>query len=556
MTIGRRFLIVGVIALAAVAVVSALGIWATREAAKGTAQINVVTAAVHNQMEASMMYNALRADVLVALREGRARNMAAQKGIVDAAAAHIKTFQNDIAANEALDLPAAARAAIAAVGPALAPYIAAAKDMVDKGFSDNYVANDSFPAFMKTFDALSSKMTETGDAIQKSASTIRDDVDSRIRTLMIVLGVVIALASAAVIAVLTLTARTIIRPVKDMTRAMSRLAAGDMETEVPGVGRRDEVGAMAQALAVLKENSLTAQKLSLEQNQQHEYQTQRAEKLNALCATFDSAMSEGLGSVMSSLANMEEAVSAMARIAEQTAGEAGQASSASTLTADNVSSVAAATEELSSSIGEITRQVSQSHEIAAEAAAQAQATNDQIKGLASAAEKVGAIVQLINEIASQTNLLALNATIEAARAGEAGKGFAVVASEVKNLATQTAKATEEISAQVASIQGETHRSVSAIQGISSIIEQINQLTNSVTSAVEQQTSATREIAQNVEQAAGGARTMNSSITTVASAAEESRNAASRLTQATAALTAQSQSLRSGVERFLADVKAV
>jgi methyl-accepting chemotaxis protein len=158
MTIGKRFFIAGVIALLALAIVSALGIWGTREAAKGTAQITIVATAVHNQMEADMMHDALRADVLVALREGRARNMNAQKGIVDAAAEHIKTFQDDISANEALDLPPEDRAALDAIGPTLAPYIASAKDLVDKSFSDNYVANDNFPTFMEKFEALEAKM--------------------------------------------------------------------------------------------------------------------------------------------------------------------------------------------------------------------------------------------------------------------------------------------------------------------------------------------------------------------------------------------------------------
>ena len=183
-------------------------------------------------------------------------------------------------------------------------------------------------------------------------------------------------------------------------------------------------------------------------------------------------------------------------------------------------------------------------------------TNGQIAGLTAAAEKIGEVVKLIQNIAGQTNLLALNATIEAARAGEAGKGFAVVASEVKNLASQTAKATEEIASHVGAIQNETQRSVTAIQSVAAIIEQINQITSTVATAVEQQGGVTQEIVRSVDQASGGTREVTDSINTVVGAASESRNAAARLTDVTSALSTQSQSLRAGVERFLANVKAV
>jgi methyl-accepting chemotaxis protein len=556
MTIGKRFLLAGTIAILALAIVSGLGVWGLREAAGGTSQVNVISSAIRNQMEADMMHDALRADVLVALREGRNGNKAAQPKIAEETAAHIKDFEDHVAANKTLDLPPEARAAIDAIGPALTAYIDAAKTIVDQAFTDNYAAQDGFPAFIEKFEALETKMGDTSDAIQKSADAIEANIDSHVRNLFIVFAAVIACAAAAVILVLTWTSRAVVRPIKSMTSAMARLAAGDLTAEVPDRQRRDEVGAMADALAVLKENSVRAQNLAQQQAEAHSSQNNRTQVLDRLCREFDAEMSKGLGELTSSLLAMQDAVQSMARSAEQTAGEAGHATEASTQTASSVGSVANATGELSTTITEITRQVSQSSQIAGQAADQARQTNEQIKGLATAAEKVGAIVQLINEIASQTNLLALNATIEAARAGEAGKGFAVVASEVKNLASQTAKATEEIASHVGAIQNETQRSVSAIQGIASIIERINQLTNSVSTSVEHQGAATQEIVRSVGQATDGTRIVSDSIGTVVTAAGESRNAAARLTEVTGALSAQSQSLRAGVERFLANVKAV
>jgi methyl-accepting chemotaxis protein len=555
-TIGKRFLIAGIIAVVALGIVSALGVWGTLEAARGSAKINTIASAIRNQMEADMMHDALRADILLALREGRARHLDQQPKIAADTADHIKDFEDHVEANKALDLPPDARKAIDDIGPALAGYIAAAKEMADQAFTDNYKANENFTGFMEKFEALEVKMGDTSDAIQHSADTVKQDVDARVRMILITLGVVIAASVLAVAGVLTWTARSVVRPVKAMTAAMAGLAAGDLETEVPGRARKDEIGAMAGALDVLKENSQRAQQLAGEQNQVHETQRRRAEALETLCRDFDAEMAKTLSDVANSLQTMQSAVSSMASSAEQTAGEAVQANEASAQTASSVGSVAVATGELSSTITEITRQVAQSNQIAGEAATQARQTNEQIKGLATAAEKVGAIVQLINAIAGQTNLLALNATIEAARAGEAGKGFAVVASEVKNLASQTAKATDEIASHVGAIQTETQRSVSAIQSVAAIIEQINQITGSVASAVEQQGAATREIVQSVDQASGGTRAVTDSINTVVGAAGESRNAAARLTEVTGALSSQSQSLRTGVERFLAKVKAV
>jgi methyl-accepting chemotaxis protein len=555
-TIGKRFLIAGIIAIVALAAVSALGIWGTGEAAKGSAQINTISTAIRNHMEADMMHDALRADVLYALREGKAGNKDAQASIAADTADHIKNFEDHIDANKAIELPAEARQALDDIGPALPSYIEAAKKMVAEAFVDNYAAQRGFDDFMKVFSTLEEKMGATSDAIQHSADVIQADVDRHVRTLLITLALVIAVSVIAVVGVLTVTARAVVGPVKAMTSAMGRLAAGDLSTEIPGRERSDEIGAMAGALEILKENSARAQRLSGEQNDVHESQRKRAEALERLCHDFDAEMSKNLSDVAQSLQTMQTAVGSMAKSAEETAGEANHANEASAQTASSVGSVASATGELSNTITEITRQVAQSNQIASQAANEARQTNEQIKGLAIAAEKVGAIVQLINQIASQTNLLALNATIEAARAGEAGKGFAVVASEVKNLASQTAKATDEIASHVGAIQSETQRSVSAIQSVAAIIEQINQITGTVATAVEQQGAATQEIVRSVDQASGGTREVTESINTVVGAAGQSRNAAARLTDVTSALSNQSQSLRAGVERFLANVKAV
>ena len=358
------------------------------------------------------------------------------------------------------------------------------------------------------------------------------------------------------IATLMLIGRSITNPLARMTKAMQRLAAGDTDFDLQMNTRKDEVGDMAETLHVFRKNAIEAQQLATDREASQQRREKRATVINDLCQSFDSKITQVLGSVAASLQEMQTAVQSMTHFADQTSDEATQATSASSETASHVGSVAAATEELSSSISEISRQVSRSTQIAVQAADEARKTNGDIEGLANAADRIGAIVQLISDIASQTNLLALNATIEAARAGEAGRGFAVVASEVKNLATQTSKATEDISAQIGAIQSETQQAVSAIRGISSTIDDINQITTSVAAAVEEQGAATREIARSVEQAADGARIVSSSIDTVADAAGNSRSAASRLLNVSTALDRQTAELRGEVEQFLGAVRAI
>lgn len=272
-------------------------------------------------------------------------------------------------------------------------------------------------------------------------------------------------------------------------------------------------------------------------------------------ADFEDHVKRVADSVLTASTTVHSMAQDMTHTAESTVGEAESVISASELAATNVNAVAAATEQLAGSVSEIGRQTARSSAIAARAADQARLTNDQVQGLAVAAQRIGDVVRLITDIANQTNLLALNATIEAARAGEAGKGFAVVASEVKNLATQTAKATDEISQQIAAIQTETGQAVEAIQAIAKTIEEINQITTTVAAAVEQQSAATQEIGRNVESAASGTSDVARSIGNVTQSANETGSAAGKMLDAAEGLTRQSRDLQSQVDLFLAELRA-
>jgi methyl-accepting chemotaxis protein len=348
----------------------------------------------------------------------------------------------------------------------------------------------------------------------------------------------------------------VIRPINGMTAAMETLASGDNSVTVPGIGRIDEIGRMASAVQIFKDNALA--KLALEQEQEAAKLRTEAEKTAIMTATADSfeqAVGGIVAAVSASAVQLQAAAQTMSAAAEETSNQSTVVANASEEASANVQSVSAATEQLTGSVEEIGRQVANSARIAAEAEASATATTAKVERLAHAATKIGAIVELISNIAGQTNLLALNATIEAARAGEAGRGFAVVASEVKNLAEQTGKATSEISAQINEIQASTSDSAAAISEITGIIQRLNGISAGIASAVEEQGAATREIARNVQQAAQGTQEVSSNIAGVTRAAEESSAASAQVLGAAGGLSQQSDVLRAEVDRFLAGIRA-
>ncbi len=346
------------------------------------------------------------------------------------------------------------------------------------------------------------------------------------------------------------------KPIKKMTTAMQALADGDMAVDVPEQDRKDEIGDMAGTVQVFKDNALRMEEMRKEQEQSERRASEdRRQAREMLANEFEASVKGVVQSVSSSAAQMQSSAQSMSSTAEESTRQATAVASASEMASSNVQTVAAAAEELSSSITEISRQVSDSARIAGEASAEAERTNRSVEGLNDAAQKIGDVVELINDIASQTNLLALNATIEAARAGEAGKGFAVVASEVKNLATQTARATEEIANQISSMQEETTQAVGAIKGITGTIGKINEIAASISSAVEQQGAATGEISRNVQEASRGTQEVSSNISGVTQAAQDTGNAAGDVLTAAGDLSQQSEQLQTQVDTFLEQVRA-
>lgn len=352
-----------------------------------------------------------------------------------------------------------------------------------------------------------------------------------------------------------LTARSIANPVKAMTGAMQGLAGGDMNVEIPARDRADEVGAMAATVQVFKESMIETERLRA---QQAESEKRAAEERKALMQKlvhdFEQAVGGIVETVSSASTEMKASAESLAATAEETSRQSTAVVAATEEASVGVQTVASAAEELAASISEIGRQVSTSTQIAGKAVADAEATNAKVNALAESSSRIGEVVRLINDIAGQTNLLALNATIEAARAGDAGKGFAVVASEVKSLATQTAKATEEIAGQIGAIQNATSDSVVAIQSIAKTIGEISQITTTIAAAVDEQTATTQEIARNVQQASAGTSEVSSNITGVSSAARETGSAATQVLAAAGGVAEQAELLRAEMTKFLATVR--
>jgi len=351
-------------------------------------------------------------------------------------------------------------------------------------------------------------------------------------------------------------ARGITRPITAMTGAMNRLAQGDKTAEIPGLGRGDEIGSMATAVQVFKDNAIEMERLQKEREETERRQVEeRRSAMLGLADKLESSVMSVVNSVATASNQLQSNATTVSGSAEETQRQTTAVSAASEQATSNVQTAASAAEELSNSITEISRQVSESAKVAQKAVEEAQRTNTTVQGLAEGAKKIGEVVNLISDIAAQTNLLALNATIEAARAGDAGKGFAVVASEVKSLATQTAKATEEIAAQIGSIQGATGDAVKAIEGIGATITRINEIASAIASAVEEQGAATQEIARNVQEAATGTQEVSRNIGGVTQAATEVSQAATQVLQASGDLAKQSDSLRQDVNKFLGEVRA-
>ena len=442
-----------------------------------------------------------------------------------------------------------------AVSEGLAAYSGVGAAVLDDMAIDPFLATMTLNDAEDKLTALSSLLADTSQDMQARAEGLQAQARASLFQQLIIVLSVLAVGAAMSLGAAFLMARAIAGPVASLTAVMTRLADKDTSVEIPNRDQKDEIGQMAGAVQIFKDNAIEQQRLEEAAAAERTAKEQRAAAIEKLIGGFDHTVSEILHSVSNSASGLNETAQRMSAVAEQTKTQSHAAATASGQTTENVQTVAAASEELASSIQEISRQVAQSKDIADSAVSEAKGTNAKVQGLADMAKKISEVVTLIQDIAEQTNLLALNATIEAARAGEAGKGFAVVASEVKNLATQTAGATEEIGAQVSAIQDATNGAAEAISSIGGTIEKINEITTGIAAAVEEQSAATGEISSNAQLAASGTSETSSTVGEVAEAAGQTGTASGEVLTAAKELSNQSDSLRSEIEQFLSGIRA-
>jgi methyl-accepting chemotaxis protein len=411
---------------------------------------------------------------------------------------------------------------------------------------------DAYPLY----EQLMAKFRERSVINVQELATAKEAAAAAERHATSLLILLAALGLAASLGVLaSIITRKVTRPLAAIAGTMDRLANNDLEIEVLGTARRDEIGVLARALEVFKRNALDARRLAAEQDTEHAAKEQRMARRETLVTDFQAEVGRLVSGLTSASGQMETTAKSMAQTASQTDQQAAAVAAAAGQASAGLQTVASAADQLTSSIEEISRQVQQSSRITGKAATDARHTESIVKTLAEGAQKIGDVVGLITNIANQTNLLALNATIEAARAGDAGKGFAVVASEVKSLAQQTGKATQDIGTQIGQIQSATSAAVAAIDAITRTIEEVSTIAASIASAVEEQGAATAEIARNVQQTAARTQDVTATIVGVSTAAHKAGEGADEVLQAAGNLSTQAGHINREVEQFVASVRA-
>jgi methyl-accepting chemotaxis protein len=554
-SIRAKFVTVGAVLFAVSAASGWVSLWSNGALSASLAQNTLFASGLRHQGEADMMHDALRADLYRALHAARTEpklRPEIEKDLQE----HLQRFKKNIAESKELALPADIRTGLDALDKPLEAYGKMAAELVGVAFADHAAAEKRLADFGARFDELETALEHASSQLEAAAEQAQVEAEALASLTARLTYLALGCTFLLILGLCGFVFMGVVRPLGRVTLAMNALASGDRAIEIPGTRRRDEIGSISQAVQVFKDNAIEMDGLRAEQERQRQdAELGRRQAMLELADQLDREVRHIVNAVSGAAQETEGAALKVAASVEQTDSQSTAVAAAAEETTANVSSVAAATEELSASFGEVAQQVARAATMTRGAAASATRTNTLVADLATVAQRIGDVVKLIGEIAGQTNLLALNATIEAARAGEAGKGFAVVASEVKSLATQTAKATDDISSQIASMQAATNQAVAAVQEISATVQDIDAISNSIAAAVEEQSSATLEITRNVQQAAEGTQGVSENIVGVNEAARAAGTAASVALEAAQGLRAPSDVLANAVSGFLARLRA-
>jgi methyl-accepting chemotaxis protein len=554
-TIQGRLLTALALLFASAIIVALIGYYATSVATQGLQTVfNDRVKPLRDLKSVSDLYAVNIVDAAHKVRNGTIAWDAGAASVNEASAGiakHWRDYDGTYMPAEERALADGARSLMTGVDAAVADLEAILKSR-DQNALDRFVLERLYPTVDPLSDSISKLVSYQIDEAERQYLAANASVE---RADWGMIGGLV-LASAAIAFALWMTIYGVCKPLVEMGECMRRLASGERGLSVPSTERRDEVGAMANAVQVFKDNAEETLRLREEQKTAEERAlSERKTEMQRLASRFQSAIGGIVDTVTNASSKLESAANGLTHTAETTQERSSIVAAASEQTSVNVQGVAAASEQLASTVEEISRQVESSSVIANEAVKQAEVTNARVTELSLSADRIGNVIGLINTIAGQTNLLALNATIEAARAGDAGKGFAVVAQEVKALASQTAKATNEIETQIASMQTATRDAVTAIGEITATINKMSEIAGTIAAAVEEQGATTREISRNVLEAAKGTAEVASSITEVSRGASDTGTASSEVLSSAKSLSSDSRTLKTEVERFLSTVRA-
>ncbi|MEY4782122.1 MAG: hypothetical protein RIR41_57 [Pseudomonadota bacterium] len=518
-------------------------------------ETNHISKVLRNHLEGDMMHDALRSDVLASLAASNPAYGLSMSDVKTDLNDHVTNFRDLLAANVELTANNELGPVIAAVAPALEDYIATATKLVETAAIDEPAALAMLPGFFDDFRALEGAMEQASDEI----SALSDSAVAQASMIGTISQIAILIASllaiGAVIAIMLGARSRVVGPIVDLTNAMDKLAAGDTSVQAPHRDREDEVGRMAAALTKFRENAINRVALEAAQRTQEQERTERSRRVEALASGFADQLAATLSTLRESSGRLMKDATSLEHVCDEANRSASKATNATDGANSNVQTIAAATTELSASIQEIATRMSESARSAEQAVTQGNAAGITARELADAARNIDEIVSVIGSVAEQTNLLALNATIEAARAGEMGRGFAVVAAEVKALASQTSRATEDVSRRIVEIQGISARSTDQLRDVVALIDQMKQFSVAVAAAAEEQSAATNSIAQNVNSAAGLSDEARDSVAAMSSVTAQARAATSSVHDSARSVEDLSVRLNAVAREFLDKLKA-
>ena len=529
------------------------GAWGATAIDSAMNEASMSATALRNHMQADMMHDALRADVLGALLA--ASEHESLDGVNADIKEHVQVFEQSLDANRALPLSDDIKGTMKELDAPLASYISAAQEIVGLAGKDGDVAKRALPSFLGAFSALETAMGNAGDKVEASVGTSQEEAGRVASLAKMVLGIVTLLSMLVSAALFYMNWTGIITPITRLAEVMGWLKDGNNDVEVPGIARTDEIGDMAVAVENFRKAGIERIRLETEAAAARAEQERYAEVLDQATKSFAVDVEELIGFVANAAVELEASAGQLTNTAAQSVDRASTVAAASNESASITETVAAAAEELSSSIAEVAKRVRDSETASRNAADETKVSAQEMQQLAEATKRIGEVTSLITEIAAQTNLLALNATIEAARAGEAGKGFAVVASEVKTLATQTAKATEQISSQINDVQAATDRAIAAIARIENTVAQVETISTAIAAATEEQDAATREVTRGISDASNGVREISSHIESVSNSAQDAGHAAKDVLDASSSLSTNAVALRDRIAGFIDTVRA-